>query len=51
MRKEYINPELSVIDIKLNGVLLSGSTTVPTGGSGSANDAEAPGMGYVPEDE
>lgn len=52
MKKEYINPELTVIDIKLNGVLLNGSPlTAPVDPSGQTNgDALAPGSDFFDDD-
>ena len=40
MKKTYISPVMDVIEIEKQ-TLLAGST-LPLGGSGSANDAEAP---------
>ena len=53
MKKEYINPELTVIDIKLNGVLLNGSPLTvpldPTGGQANG-DALAPDYDFFDDD-
>ena len=40
-KKTYMSPEMEVIEINMNQQILAGST-IPTGDSGSANDAEAP---------
>lgn len=42
MKKIYISPEMDVIELKNQQTLLTGSSTLPIDGEGSANDAEAP---------
>ena len=52
MKKEYINPEMEIVDIKMNQQLLSGSPVGFSGG-GSGNivpqDDDADGEGLAPE--
>lgn len=42
MKKTYMSPQMDVIELKNQQMLLAGSTTLPVDGEGSANDAEAP---------
>ena len=49
MKKIYMSPEMDVIELKNQQQLLAGST-IPLGGSGSANNAEAPGFYFDDED-
>ena len=40
MKKVYINPETTTVIIEQTQQIMAGSTSIPLGGSGSANDAE-----------
>ena len=42
MKKIYMSPQMDVIELKNQQMLLAGSTTVPVGGEGDAGNAEAP---------
>jgi hypothetical protein len=48
MKKTYISPKMDIVEIEKQ-TLLAGST-LPLGGSGSANDAEAPFL-FIDDDE
>jgi len=40
MKKVYINPETTTVIIKQTQQIMAGSTSIPLGESGSANNAE-----------
>ena len=42
--KKYENPMLQVVSINKNDIIATSEPTIPVGVSGSANNAEAPGM-------
>ena len=44
MKKTYMSPKVDVIELRNQQMLLAGST-IPMGGSGNADEAEAPGYG------
>ena len=51
MKKEYNNPELEVVNLKINLALLAGSPTAPLDDSDPQNneDALAPGFNFFDE--
>ena len=51
MKKTYMNPEIEVIKLQTMYLLSgSGKEEVQTGGSGSANEAEAPAAHFWEEE-
>ena len=51
MKKQYINPELTIVSISQQHQLLAGSTTLGIGSDGSANDAESRMLDIFDEDD
>lgn len=46
-KKLYAQPELAVVNINKHDIIVTSDPVIPTGGEGSANDAEAPGMRWL----
>ena len=47
MKKEYINPELEVVDLKMNCTLMAGSPTAPLDDTNPQSNEDALAPGFV----